>query len=260
MLLAGCGSSGNHDTTNTGGQAKSFHSFAAAAFKYAECMRSHGVPEFPNPQIVNKPGEHGIHQAVPQGVGTSPQFRSAQRDCKGILPSPENGGAANAAEQHEHAQAILAFARCLRSHGVPDFPDPSTQGQLTLTTIRAAGVDLLAPSFLIAGQGLHRRGPRRDHARPGRSRRSTTKAAAANRRARARNPRADDHRRRERPMTRRRVLAVVALLVVVGAVVAAHAERRTGLEVRRRGRLDELQAATVERRDLVETDSEAGTA
>ncbi len=35
---------------------------------------------------------------------------------------------------------------------MPDFPDPTTQGQLTLETIRAAGVDLQAPSFLTAAK------------------------------------------------------------------------------------------------------------
>jgi hypothetical protein len=153
LTLAACGSSGNHDTTgSSNGKPESFQSFSAAAFKFAECMRRHGVPEFPNPQVVNKPGERGIHQAVPQGVGGSPQFKLAQGACKGILPSPESGGAASAAEQHSHAQTILDFARCLRSHGVPDFPDPSAQGQLTLTTIRADGVDLQAPSFLTAAK------------------------------------------------------------------------------------------------------------
>lgn len=153
LPLAGCGASGNQNTTSpSNNKPKSFQTFAAAAVKYAECIRRHGVPNFPNPQIVDKPGEHGIRQGVPEGVGGSPRFKPAQSACKGILPAPENGGAANAAEQHAHEQTILAFAHCLRSHGVPDFPDPTTQGQLTPTTIRAAGVDLQAPSFLAAAK------------------------------------------------------------------------------------------------------------
>ncbi len=153
LLLVGCGSEGNQDTTSSSnGGPKSVQTFAAAAFKYAECVRRHGVPDFPNPQIVNKPGAHGIRQAVPEGVGESPQFKVAQSACRGILPAPENGGAANAAEEHSHAQTMLAFARCLRSHGVPDFPDPTAQGQLSPSTIRAAGVDLQAPAFLTAAK------------------------------------------------------------------------------------------------------------
>lgn len=153
LLLAGCGSSGGKTpTTGDSGKPKSFQSFAAAAFKYAECMRSHGVSGFPNPQIVNKPGEHGIRQALPQSASEAPQFKTAQSACKGYLPAAGGAGAASAAEQHRRAQTMLAFARCLRSHGVQGFPDPNAQGQLTLTTIRAAGVDLQAPTFLTAAK------------------------------------------------------------------------------------------------------------
>jgi hypothetical protein len=43
-------------------------------------------------------------------------------------------------------------ARCLRDHGVTDFPDPNAQGQLSLQMISAAGVDLHAPSFFTAAK------------------------------------------------------------------------------------------------------------
>jgi hypothetical protein len=47
---------------------------------------------------------------------------------------------------------LLAFARCLRSHGVPKFPDPDSRGQLPLETVQAAGVDLHAPAVLTAAR------------------------------------------------------------------------------------------------------------
>jgi hypothetical protein len=47
---------------------------------------------------------------------------------------------------------VLAFARCLRSHGVPDFPDPTSQGRLTVEMVTAAGVDLHAPVVLTAAK------------------------------------------------------------------------------------------------------------
>lgn len=49
-------------------------------------------------------------------------------------------------------QVFLAFAQCLRSHGISNFPDPNAQGQLTLEMISAAGVDVKAPSFLTAAK------------------------------------------------------------------------------------------------------------
>jgi hypothetical protein len=152
LLLAACGGSSNNPSTN-GGKSPSPASFAADAYKHAECMRRHGVPNFPNPQIVNTTTQHEIRQALPQSVGESPQFKTAQNACKGLLPEPHNGGPGeDAAEQRSHTKTFLALARCLRSHGVQGFPDPNAQGQLSLTTIRAAGVDLQAPSFLTAAK------------------------------------------------------------------------------------------------------------
>jgi hypothetical protein len=151
MLAAGCGSTNNKPPSGAG--PPSVQSFASAAYKYAACIRAHGVPNFPNPQVVNSPGQHGIRQAVPAGVGTSPKFASAQKACKGILPTPENETAAqHSAQQRARAKYLLAFAQCLRAHGVQNFPDPGAQGQLTSTMIHAAGVDLQAPSFLTAAK------------------------------------------------------------------------------------------------------------
>jgi len=152
LPLAACGSS-NHNPPANADKSPSPATFAADAYKHAECMRRHGVPNFPNPQIVNTPTEHGIRQSLPAGIAESPQFKTAQNACKGILPEPHNGGpGGNSGEQRVHTQTLLAFTRCLRSHGVQGFPDPNAEGQLSLTTIRAAGVDLQAPSFLAAAK------------------------------------------------------------------------------------------------------------
>lgn len=153
MFAAGCGSSNEKPNSSETSQSQSGQSFASAAYKYAACIRSHGVPNFPNPQVHNGPGSHGISQAVPAGVGTSPKFAAAQKACKGLMPGPEGESAAqHSAHQHARANAMLAFAQCLRAHGLPSFPDPTAQGQISPTTIRAAGVDLQAPSFLTAAK------------------------------------------------------------------------------------------------------------
>jgi hypothetical protein len=54
---------------------------------------------------------------------------------------------------HTQAQkaAALAFARCIRAHGFPNFPDPSATGQLTHEMIAAAGINLHQPAVLQAG-------------------------------------------------------------------------------------------------------------
>ena len=47
--------------------------------------------------------------------------------------------------------AALAFARCVRTRGFPNFPDPTNQGQLTPQMVTAAGIDLHQPALLRAG-------------------------------------------------------------------------------------------------------------
>lgn len=154
LAISGCGSSKNH-SKNGNGSSSSFHSIVSDAYRYTACMRGHGVPSFPEPHVViNTPGRQaiGVHP-LPQSIASSPQFKVAREACKGILPEAENGSPKERTEQERaRAQYLLAFARCLRSHGVQDFPDPTSQGQLTLTMVHAAGVDLQAPSFLTAAR------------------------------------------------------------------------------------------------------------
>jgi hypothetical protein len=147
LFAAACGSSPS--SPNTSGSAS--NSPAKAAFKFASCMRDHGVSGFPDPQVTTTPGGGGVavSQAVPAAAGLSPKFKAAQSACKGILSAPGSGGPGH---EGPSKQVFLAFAHCLRSRGISDFPDPNAQGKLTLQMISAAGVDLKAPSFLTAAK------------------------------------------------------------------------------------------------------------
>ena len=46
---------------------------------------------------------------------------------------------------------MLAFVRCLRSHGFPSFPDPTSSGALTHEMVANAGINLHQPAVLDAG-------------------------------------------------------------------------------------------------------------
>jgi hypothetical protein len=145
LLAAACGSSPGASTTR-GSAPKNP---AEAAYRYASCIRAHGVPSFPDPHVTTTSGAGGsVAQAVPASAGLSPNFRSAQKACRGILPAAVNGP-----ERHGPSkQVFLAFAQCLRAHGVSNFPDPNAQGQLTLEMISAAGVDVKGPAFFDAAK------------------------------------------------------------------------------------------------------------
>jgi hypothetical protein len=82
----------------------------------------------------------------------APQYKSAQRACRKLLP---NGGRSNPQEQAKELQKALAFADCMRSHGVPKFPDPkaTSDGGIDGGEIGPrVGVDPNSPQFKAAEQ------------------------------------------------------------------------------------------------------------
>jgi hypothetical protein len=104
--------SGSRGSTNGAGSATS------QAIAYASCVRSHGVPNFPDP---NASG--GFDKAaLAQLAASNSQYQTATQACGHLLPS---GGGPTAAEVRQEWNGMASFARCMRSHGVPDWPDPT---------------------------------------------------------------------------------------------------------------------------------------
>ena len=95
---------------------------AAAALAFSECMRSNGVPNFPDP----KPGG-GFEFPAGGGKSGSPAFRSAQAKCQKLLPG--GGPPVPGTTTHPSAQTLAKLVRiaaCMRAHGISQFPDPRT--------------------------------------------------------------------------------------------------------------------------------------
>jgi len=160
LLVAACG--GATTTTSTSGTDAAAgnggsgggppKNFLPDAYKYSACMRNHGVSDFPDPVVTHSGNGTQVSIHVSAADGTSPQFKTAQQDCRSILPAPSNADlAAQAQQQRIHGQDLLAFARCLRNRGINGFPDPNAQGDLNLQMIQAAGIDLTAPQVRAAG-------------------------------------------------------------------------------------------------------------
>ncbi|MGA2010871.1 MAG: hypothetical protein ABSH51_10120 [Solirubrobacteraceae bacterium] len=146
--IAACGS-GAATGSGTGG-APAPGTLGQAAFKFAACMRSHGVASFPDPVITHQAGNTQVAIRAPAGAEAGPGFKTAQQACGGILPNPQQiqGAQSSALLAHEHG--LLRFSRCMRGHGVSRFPDPTSQGQLTVAMITADGIDIHAPNVLQA--------------------------------------------------------------------------------------------------------------
>jgi hypothetical protein len=162
LVGAGCGgdSRGSHvgqrgtPTTQSGpSSAESGGSSNAAgstepqpALAFASCMRSHGVASYPDPTPGNETPSGlpkiNLHQL---GVGLS-QFQAAQTACRHLL---RNGGQATQSASRQLANSGLQYARCMRSHGVSNWPDP------TPSTPAAVAEGAPVYMFQLAGlQGL----------------------------------------------------------------------------------------------------------
>jgi hypothetical protein len=143
LLVAGCGGGGSGVASVGSATTSSTAATQNGPLAYSACMRSHGVPKFPDP---NSSGVIPKEQVVAVNPG-SPQFEAAQRACQRLQP---NGGQPNRAEVAQHLGDMLAFARCMRTHGVANFPDPTSSGELTHETLASAGIDIHQPAVLQA--------------------------------------------------------------------------------------------------------------
>jgi hypothetical protein len=121
-------------------------------------MRSHGVPDFPDP-----PSGGEVPKASTQQLGvSSSQLQAAQTACRDLYPS--NGGSAGLLTKDSLGQceetgdcpqalvqaamtALRIYARCMRSHGVPNWPDPTidSEGRPGVNLLHVQGFDPNSP-------------------------------------------------------------------------------------------------------------------
>lgn len=114
----------------------------ASLLRFSECMRTHGVPDFPDP-IASGSARPGRSTFLGNGPNpaTSPAYQAASAACrKYAVASPVTPAGAARVEAEQ-----LKYAQCMRAHGVPDFPDPSSNG-LTIPS----SVDESSPRFEAA--------------------------------------------------------------------------------------------------------------
>ncbi|MGW1610459.1 hypothetical protein ACWCQZ_13820 [Streptomyces sp. NPDC002285] len=137
-LLAGC-SSGEKDAAVTGqgdSETSSSNGTESAGVAYAQCMREHGVSEFPDPE---KDSGGGVKLVIPEGVDqNSPTFKSAQSACQGLLYQGDTGDAAGSRDFD--ATKVAAWAKCIRENGLPNFPDPQVNGNTIVIDANASGL------------------------------------------------------------------------------------------------------------------------
>ncbi len=113
LIGAGCGSDAPVESGTAGGAGTRKATPRDKAVRFAECLRTNGVPDFPDPDAK---GEFAY------GVSVSPAvFTKAVAACKDLQPP----GSLSSRRSPEEQSATLRFARCMRENGVEDFPDPA---------------------------------------------------------------------------------------------------------------------------------------
>jgi hypothetical protein len=146
LALGACGGSddgGGAPSASSKGGDKAFE----GALKFSKCMRDHGV-DFPDPQRV---GSGGIKITGRNINPNDPKTKAAQSACQKYMQIG-GGETIDPAKRAKLQEAALAFARCMRQHGV-DMPDPQLSGKGGLTF--QAGPGSGAPkSGGNAGKGL----------------------------------------------------------------------------------------------------------
>lgn len=142
LLAAACGS-GTPSATSaaTPGQ-------YASALAYATCMRSHGVLNFPDP---DSQGNFSFSQNPSGGSrrrasGVSKQtMNAALHACAHLLRSGHQG---TPQQLRQKSDVALQYARCMRTHGFPNFPDPTQNSHGTGFDVH--GIDIHSPRFQSA--------------------------------------------------------------------------------------------------------------
>ena len=138
LLATGCGgSSGSPDGSSSPGTSN-----VAKEVAYSNCMRAHGVKVSVGSNGSISTGNSG------SGGGTSAQkMQSAQNACRHLLPSAPSGRQVQAHQAQALKQA-LKYTQCMRSHGMPNFPDPTTGNG----PVSFPGVNGTSPGYAKANQ------------------------------------------------------------------------------------------------------------
>jgi hypothetical protein len=147
LAVAACGGEDPAGSANSAADRES--EAREAQLKYARCMREHGV-DMPDP-VFQSGG--GVTQTGPADEDDMkrPKFREAEQACKKYLEAIE-APELSEEESEEFREAALANARCMREHGIENFPDPTftKDGAAELMIDKGSGIDPEDPEFKAA--------------------------------------------------------------------------------------------------------------
>jgi hypothetical protein len=143
LLAAGCGSGGSPGSAGAVSATTAAPGARNTALALAHCLRSHGLPKWPDPTSGGVFDKSKLRQTGYSGS----QVRAVEDGaCRHLLPSgPPPGPPITAADRTDYLEA----AACMRSHGFPDFPDPAFENNSVQTDVPSS-IDQDAPRFKSA--------------------------------------------------------------------------------------------------------------
>jgi len=143
VLAAACG--GGPSSAGSGGSPNAGGSASSQALAYSRCVRSHGVPDFPDPDSSGQiPAE--AKRAL-RAVSDS-RAKAATYACRNLNPAGQASPTLTAHQQQDYLKA----AACMRSHGITDFPDPTFPGGRVNLPTFPSSIDTKSRPFTQAAQ------------------------------------------------------------------------------------------------------------
>jgi hypothetical protein len=133
LLAAACDGSAARDVAQPGAT-------TTQPLAFSHCMRANGVSNFPDP---NSSGVWPKSQ-VELAAG-NPRFQTATKACGHLLPNGGPGVSPSPAVVQQIQIDMARFARCMRSHGVSNWPDPTLDRGRAIFDPAAVGVDTNSP-------------------------------------------------------------------------------------------------------------------
>ena len=143
QLVAAC--SGGPSSTGSGGSPNAGGSANSQAVAYSRCVRSHGVPGFPDPASNGQIPKEAVIRALSRLSDS--RAMAATNACANLNPAGQGGPTLAAQEQQDYLRA----AACMRSHGITNFPDPTFPGGRVNLSIPSS-IDTKSRQFTQAAQ------------------------------------------------------------------------------------------------------------
>jgi hypothetical protein len=139
--LSGSGSGSGGGTTTTVSKQNTSQLYA----KWAQCMRDHGI-NIADP-VIDDQGR--INITLPQGLSMQ-TYQSANTACESLHQAAQNAARGGKPSERPDPAKALNFSKCMRTHGLRDFPDPGANGGIQIRGTPGSDLNPNSPAFQAA--------------------------------------------------------------------------------------------------------------